>query len=152
MKALLKLLLEILFMTIGIPIFLLLFVVGVLYTFVKHIKNWDYSISRQFTPILRSINLVFDGLANAGAGELLNDVFKIKNEFARYGKWYETISAVTGLIKQYEKDTWLRKFLKILGKNHCEEAITEMQKYYYNYLFMKNNQLEGESKMPKQKQ
>ena len=137
MKALLKLLLEILFMTIGIPIFILLFVVGVLYTFGKHVENWDYSISRQFTPILRSINLVFDGLANAGAGELLNDVFKIKNEFARYGKWYETISAVTGLIKQYEKDTWLRKFLKILGKNHCEEAITEMQKYYYKQLFTK---------------
>jgi hypothetical protein len=109
--------------------------VGVLYTFVKHVKNWDYSISRQFTPILRSINLVFDGLANAGAGELLNDVFKIKNKFVRYGKWYETISAVTGLIKQYEKDTWLRKFLEILGKNHCEEAITEMQKYYYKQLF-----------------
>ena len=137
MKTLIKLFLEIFFMIIGIPIFSLLFVVGVLYTFVKHVKNWDYSISRQFTPILRSINLVFDGLANAGAGELLNDVFKIKNKFVRYGKWYETISAVTGLIKQYEKDTWLRKFLKILGKNHCEEAITEMQKYYYNYLFMK---------------
>ena len=137
MKTLIKLFLEIFFMIIGIPIFSLLFVVGVLYTFVKHVKNWDYSISRQFTPILRSINLVFDGLANAGAGELLNDVFKIKNKFVKYGKWYETISAVTGLIKQYEKDTWLRKFLKILGKNHCEEAITEMQKYYYNYLFMK---------------
>ena len=137
MKALLKLFLEIFFMLIGIPIFSLLFVVGVLYTFVKHVINWDYSISRQFTPILRSINLVFDGLANAGAGELLNDVFKIKNEFARYGKWYETISAVTGLIKQYEKDTWLRKFLEILGKNHCEEAITEMQKYYYKQFFTK---------------
>lgn len=137
MKTLIKLFLEIFLMLIGIPIFSLLFVVGVLYTFVKHIKNWDYSISRQFTPILRSINLVFDGLANAGAGELLNDVFKIKNKFAKYGKWYETISAVTGLIKQYEKDTWLRKFLKILGKNHCEEAITEMQKYYYKQLFEK---------------
>ena len=137
MKALLKLFLEIFFMIIGIPIFSLLFVVGVLYTFVKHVKKWDYSISHQFTPILRSINLVFDGLANAGAGELLNDVFKIKNKFVRYGKWYETISAVTGLIKQYEKDTWLRKFLEILGKNHCEEAITEMQKYYYKQLFTK---------------
>lgn len=137
MKSLFKLFLEIIFMIIGIPIFLIVFIVGVLYTFCKHVKNWDYSISRQFTPILRSINLVFDGLANAGAGELLNDVFKVKNGFAKYGKWYETISAVTGLIKQYEKDTWLRKFLKILGKNHCEEAITEMQQYYYNYLFMK---------------
>lgn len=137
MKTILKLLLEVLFMAIGIPIFLLLFVAGIFYTFVKHVIKWDYSLSRQFTPILRSINLVFDGLANAGAGELLNDAFKIKNDNVRFGKWYETISAVTGLIKQYEKDTWLRKFLKILGKNHCEEAITEMQNYYYNYLFTK---------------
>ena len=135
MKALLKLFLEIIFMIIGIPIFSLLFVVGILYTFGKHVKNWDYSISLQFTPILRSINLVFDGLANAGAGELLNDALKVKNEFARYGKWYETISAVTGLIKQYEKDTWLRKFLKVLGKKHCEESITEMQDFYYKTKF-----------------
>ena len=69
-------------------------------------------------PILRSINLVFDGLANAGAGELLNDSLNIKNDFIRFGKWYETISAVTGLIQQYEKDTGL-EILKILGKNHC---------------------------------
>lgn len=137
MKTVFKLLLEILFMVIGIPIFLTLFVIGIIYTFIKHVLKWDYSISRQFTPILRSINLVFDGLANAGTGELLNDALKIKNNYARYGKWYETISAVTGLVKLYEKDTWLRKFLKILGKNHCEEAITEMQSYYYNHLFTK---------------
>ncbi|TXI87151.1 MAG: hypothetical protein E6Q36_07935 [Chryseobacterium sp.] len=137
MKTVFKLLLEILFMVIGIPIFLTLFVIGIIYTFIKHVLKWDYSISRQFTPILRSINLVFDGLDNAGTGELLNDALKIKNNYARYGKWYETISAVTGLVKLYEKDTWLRKFLKILGKNHCEEAITEMQSYYYNHLFTK---------------
>lgn len=137
MKTVLKLLLEILFMVIGIPIFVTLFVVGFFYTLGKHIIKRDYKVSRQFTPILRSINLVFDGLANAGAGELLNDALKIKNEYARYGKWYETISAVTGLVKLYEKDTWLRNFLKILGKNHCEEAITEMQNYYYNHLFKK---------------
>ncbi|PIF44935.1 hypothetical protein CLU96_1934 [Chryseobacterium sp. 52] len=137
MKTVLKLLLEVLFMVIGIPIFLLLFVIGTFYTFIKHTIKWDYSISKQFTPILRSINLVFDGLANAGAGELLNDALKIKNDYARYGQWYETISAVTGLVKLYEKDTWLRKFLKVLGKNHCEEAITEMQAYYYNNIFTK---------------
>ncbi|WP_343642896.1 hypothetical protein [Chryseobacterium sp.] len=137
MKTVFKLLLEIFFMLIGIPIFLALFIVGIFYTFVKHSIKWDYSISRQFTPILRSINLVFDGLANAGAGELLNDSFKIKNDYVRYGKWYETISAITGLVKLYEKDTWLRRFLKILGKNHCEEAITDMQNYYYNHLFTK---------------
>lgn len=135
MKAVLKLFLEIFLMIIGIPIFLTLFIVGIFYTLGKHVIKWDYSISRQFTPILRSINLVFDGLANAGAGELLNDSFKIKNDFARYGKWYETISAITGLVKMYEKDTWLRRFLKILGKNHCEESVTEMQEYYYKYLF-----------------
>ena len=74
-------------------------------------------------------------MANAGAGELLNDTLKVKNNYARYGKWYETISAITGLVKLYEKDTWLRRFLKILGKNHCEEAITEMQDFYYKSKF-----------------
>ncbi|MEI7489292.1 MAG: hypothetical protein WCJ72_18135 [Chryseobacterium sp.] len=137
MKTIGKLLLEIGFMLVGIPIFILLFIVGFFYTIIKHFVNLDYSISRQFTPILRSITLVFDGMANAGAGELLNDALKIKNDYVRYGKWYETISAVTGLVKLYEKDTWLRKFLNVLGKNHCEEAITEMQKYYYNSLKIK---------------
>jgi len=137
MKTLLKLLREIGFMLIGIPIFFLLFVIGFFYTLGKHLIKWDYKVSRQLNPILRSITLVFDGLANAGAGELLNDVLKIKNSYARYGKWYETISAVTGLVKLYEKDTWLRKFLKILGKNHSEEAGTEMQSYYYKHLFKK---------------
>ena len=132
-----KLLLELLFTLIGIPIFILVFICGIFYTFFKHVIKFDYSIVQQTQPLLRSINLTFDGLANAGAGELLNDVFKIKNKFVRYGKWYETISAVTGLIKQYEKDTWLRKFLEILGKDHSEEAITEMQKYYYKQFFTK---------------
>ena len=98
----------------------------------------DYSPDRQFTPLLRVINLLFDGLANAGAGELLNDVFKVKNKHVKYGKWYETISAITGLLKEYEKDIWLRRFLKILGKNHCEEAVTEMQQFYYKYKFEQN--------------
>lgn len=138
MKTLGKLLLEILFFVIGAPLFLSLFIIGFFYTLGKHIIKGDYKLSKQFVPILRSINLVFDGLANAGAGELLNDALKIKNDHVRFGKWYETISAVTGLVKLYEKDTWLRRFLMILGKNHCEEAITDMQKYYYNYLLQMN--------------
>ena len=133
MKPLLKLLLEILFMTIGIPIFSLLFVVGILYTFGKHVIKLDYSIVQQTQPLLRSINLTFDGLANAGGGELLNDALKVKKEAKiKYGKWYQTISAVTGLRKVYDnEDSWLRRFLKVLGKNHCEEAITEEEHFYY---------------------
>ena len=133
MKALLKLFLEILFMTIGIPIFSLLFVVGILYTFGKHVIKLDYSIVQQTQPLLRSINLTFDGLANAGGGELLNDALKVKKEAKiKYGKWYQTISAVTGLRKVYDnEDSWLRRFLKVLGKNHCEEAITEEEHFYY---------------------
>ena len=90
MKALLKLLLEILFMTIGIPLFSLLFVVGVLYSFIKHLFfKFDYSVSKQLTPIIRSMTLASDGLANAGGGELLNDVLKVKKEAKiKYGKWY----------------------------------------------------------------
>ena len=133
MKTFFKLLMEIVLMIIGIPVFLLLFFVGVLYTFGKHVKNWDYSISKQLIPIIRSITLASDGLANAGGGELLNDVLKVKKEAKiRYGKWYQTISAVTGLRKVYDnEDSWLRRFLKVLGKNHCEEAITEEEHFYY---------------------
>lgn len=77
------------------------------------------------------MSLVLDGFANSGAGELLNDVLEIKGRI-KYGKWYQTISATTGLIKIHEKDTWLRRFLdKVLGTNHCGEAITEEDKYYY---------------------
>lgn len=126
-----KLLLEFLFTLIGIPLFITVFVSGVVYTFIKHIIKFDYSIVQQTQPLLRSINLTFDGLANAGGGEMLNDILKIKGK-VKYGKWYQTISAVTGLVKIYEKDTKLRRFLdKILGKNHCVDAITESDSFYY---------------------
>ena len=126
-----KLLLELLFTLIGIPLFITVFVSGVIYTFIKHVIKFDYSIVQQTQPLLRSINLTFDGLANAGGGEMLNDIMKIKGQI-KYGKWYQTISAVTGLIKVYEKDTKLRKTLdSILGKNHCTDAITESDNYFY---------------------
>ena len=126
-----KLLLEVVFTIIGIPIFIFIFILGVFYTFFKHVIKFDYSIVQQTQPLLRSINLTFDGLANAGAGEMLNDILKIKGK-VKYGKWYQTISAVTGLVKIYEKDTKLRRFLdKILGKNHCIDAITESDSFYY---------------------
>ena len=126
-----KLFIEIGLFILAIFIFPLLFVVGFVYTLAKHIWKLDYSISKQLTPILRSVNLILDGLANAGAGELLNDVFKIYGTI-RYGKWYQTISAVTGLLLLHVKDLKLRIFLdKVLGKNHCVEAITPEDKFYY---------------------
>lgn len=139
MKNILLLLLEIVFLVVGgLVVFPLLFVVGVIYSFVKHVFfKFDYSISKQLMPILRSMTLVSDGLACAGAGELLNDHYKIpKHSLIKYGKWYQTISAVTGLLKIYcNKDTKLRKFLEILGKNHCVEAIREEEKVYYDIMF-----------------
>jgi hypothetical protein len=138
MKNILLLLLEIVFFVVGgLVVFPLLFVVGVIYSFVKHVFfKFDYSISKQLTPILRSMTLVSDGLACAGAGELLNDFYKIpKDCIVRYGKWYQTISAVTGILKVYvNRDLPLRKSLKILGKNHCEEAITPQEHVYYNIM------------------
>jgi hypothetical protein len=128
------LLIEILIMVISFVIFPLLFVIGFVYTFGKHIWQLDYSTSRQLQPIIRSISLANDGLACAGAGELLNDVLKIKGQI-KYGKWYQSISAVTGLIFIYEKDTWLRRFLdktfRIFEKDHCVNSISEQDKFYY---------------------
>lgn len=127
------LLLELIFLLVGIPVFSVLAVLGVIYTTIKHLLLMDYSMKKQFLPILRSLILAVDGFANASAGELLNDALKVpKDSRIKYGKWYQTISAVTGILKVYgDKDTWLRKFLKILGKNHCEDAITEMEHYFY---------------------
>ena len=130
------LLLELLFMIVGgLIIFPLVFIIGFVYTFIKHVFfKFDYSTSKHFIPILRSFTLASDGLANAGGGEMLNDALKVKQEAKiKYGKWYQTISAVTGLRKVYaNEDTWLRKALKILGKNHCEEAITNEEHFYYS--------------------
>lgn len=131
-----NLLLEILFLIVGgMIIFPSLFIIGFIYSFIKHILfKFDYSFSKHLLPILRSINLTIDGLANAGAGELLNDVLKVKQKSSiRYGRWYQTISAVTGLrLVYHNKDNWFRKFLEILGKDHSVKAITEEEHYYYN--------------------
>lgn len=136
LKEFLLLLLEIVFFVVGgCIVFPLVFIIGVIYSFIKHLFfKFDYSVSKQLTPIIRSMTLASDGLANAGGGEMLNDALKVKQEaLIKYGKWYQTISAVTGLRKVYDnEDTWLRRFLKILGKNHCEEAITEEEKFYYS--------------------
>lgn len=137
MKNILLLLLEIVFLIVGgLFIFPLLFAVGFVYTFFKHLIQCDYSVSRHFRPIIRNITLASDGLANAGAGELLNDFYKIpKDSIVRYGKWYQTISGVSGLLKVYMNfDTKLRRFLEILGKNHCEEAITDQERVYYDIM------------------
>ena len=135
LKEFLLLLLEIVFFIVGgCIVFPLVFIIGVIYSFIKHLFfKFDYSISKQLIPIIRSITLASDGLANAGGGELLNDVLKVKKEAKiKYGKWYQTISAVTGLRKVYDnEDSWLRRFLKVLGKNHYEEAITKEEHFYY---------------------
>ncbi|MBE8727989.1 hypothetical protein C4F50_23985 [Flavobacterium sp. KB82] len=126
-----KLIKEIFILIFGGIIFIVFAIIGILYTFVKHILKGDYSFSKQLIPIVRSVTLALDGIACAGAGELLNDVLRVKGRI-KYGKWYQTISAITGLVHIYEKDTWFRRFLdKILGKNHCDEAITDQDRFYY---------------------
>jgi len=132
LKDLWKLLKEILLLIGSVPIFLSLAIIGVFYTLVKHLINMDYSLSRQLVPIVRSATLITDAFANAAAGELLNDINKVTHHRIKYGKWYQTISAVTGLLHLYWKDLRFRKFLDtILGKNHCEKSITEPDKIYY---------------------
>jgi hypothetical protein len=135
MKSLFKLPIEFCILIIGGITFIILFIIGIIYTILKHLIKLNYSPNKQFQPIIRSITLALDGLACAGGGELLNDILKINGKI-KYGNWNQTISAVTGLILIYEKDTRLRIFLdKVLGKNHCTEAISQQDKFYY-----KNNQ------------
>lgn len=100
---------ELLLLLLAIPVFLIPAVIGVIYTFIKHVRRWDYNINKQLAPIVRSLSLSLDGFANAAAGELLNDLIVEDNTNHRYGKWNETISAVTGW--NAKKDT-LSKFGK----------------------------------------
>lgn len=126
-----SIILELFLLVIGGIVFSLLFVVGFVYTLGKHIYKLDYSPTKHLTPIIRSLTLILDGLANAGAGELLNDAFKIKGEI-RYGRWYQTISSVTGLLYLFVKDTKLRvKLDNVLGRNHCVDAIRDEEIQYY---------------------
>lgn len=132
------LLLEIALLIIGFFVFGIVSILGVIYTFLKHSIKLDYSIRKQLVPIVRSINLAQDGVANAAGGEMLNDVLKIPEGNVRYGSWYETISSIAGLVFIYIKDTWFRRFLdktfSIFEKDHCTNAITKMQEHYYKEL------------------
>lgn len=95
-------------------------------------------------PILKSVALIFDGLANAGCGELLNDLLikKAGDDFHpkayKYGKWHDTISEVTGInyMRKVLKKIgiWFKNLLDILlfEKDHAVKAIME-NKYYTTY-------------------
>jgi hypothetical protein len=134
-KSLIMLLLEIVLLIVGSTVFLILSIVGILYTFIKHaLVKYDYSLSKQVTPLIRALNLLKDCFANAAAGELLNDALKIKGRI-RYGKWYQSISATTGLIKIFNnEDTWLRRFLdKVFFGPHCEDAIRDEDRFYWTH-------------------
>lgn len=133
LKDLLSLIWEVIQLFIGAFVFLFLGFIGILYTLIKHIIKKDYKLKVQFKPIIRSVNLLVDCFASASAGELLNDVLKIKKEDnIRYGSWYRTISALTGLRIKFRKTDWFAKFINgLLGKNHCVDAINKEDDFYY---------------------
>lgn len=113
-------------------LFMMLSIVGFIYTLIKHLLKQDYSAKRQFKPIMRSFTLVNDCFANASAGELLNDVLKVKEGEIPYGSFQQTISSVTGLRYLFNgRDSKLRKILNKIDKDHCELAPSEMEIFYY---------------------
>lgn len=121
---------------LGSLVFVPLALVGFIYTTIKHIVKMDYSVNKQFAPILKLFALLLDGLANAMAGEFLNDIL-LKKRFGKkykYGKWYDTISEVTGVNEERKTlkklGLKLSKFLSlVLNKNHCIEAINRDRPY-----------------------
>lgn len=110
--------------------FIPLSIIGVIYTLVKHIILLDYRPGKQLTPILHNFALLLDGMANAMAGELLNDTLLKKKEDGTYyintvkwGKWHHTISEITGVNEERRTlNKWgiiFTKFLwTVLNKNH----------------------------------
>lgn len=119
-------------------LFLMLSIVGFIYTLIKHLLKRDYSAKRQFKPIMRSFTLVNDCFANASAGELLNDVLKVKEGEIPYGSFQQTISSVTGLRFIFNKrDNEFRRILNKFEKDHCEKAPSEMEMVYYKIKYKK---------------
>jgi len=119
-------------------VFAIVSVVGFTYSTIKHVFFMqDYSFSKQFTPILKALLLIPDGFANAAGGEMFTDVclkFRKNGELykgaVRYGKWYMTISAVTGANEKRGRLTRTGKRLTALlsatlGPNHSIEAMRD---------------------------
>jgi uncharacterized membrane protein len=127
----LNLLKQIGILLLAILVFIPLMAIGFLYTLFKHaLVKFDYSLSKQFVPVVKAMYLSLDGLAGAFAGELLNDILKPK--FVKYGKWNYTISATTGINYIKGDDKKFREILDcVLGKKHCEKATTKEQKCLY---------------------
>ena len=126
-----KFITDVVLLLLSYVVFIPLSLVGIVYTAFKHLfVKFDYSISKQFGSVVKAITLINDGLANASAGELLNDL--IKPAYVKYGKWDQTISAVTGINYVKGDDSKFREDLDdTLGKDHCKNAITDEQKCYY---------------------
>lgn len=134
-KGLLALSLALLVLVLAAVCFTAIGIVGIFYTLVKHIWLRDYSLSTQLVPIIESCQLLFDGFACTGAGELINDSMKIsKDSKVKYGKWYHTISGITGVFTLVVRDSGMRKFINGIffwQKDHCNEAITPEQRSHY---------------------
>ena len=136
-KDFLRLIITLLVFCIGVPVFIFIGCVGIIYTFIKHLfYTQDYSSSKQLNPIFHAITLLTDGFANSSAGELFNDITSIKSKAnIKYGNYWETISAISGLRKRIGKDNIVRKVVDFafspFETNHCEKAIKPEQKAYY---------------------
>jgi len=125
-----------------------LIVLGLFYPFVKHfvwkmvrLQKPDYSIKKHFLPIFMVLALILDKLANAIAGELLNDTLLKKDprhvyhkQAYKYGKTYDTISEVTG-VNEIRKTlnkfgVWFTKMLGVvLNDNHSILSMNLNRKY-----------------------
>jgi hypothetical protein len=115
-------------------LFMVISIIGFFYTLIKHLLLKDYSAKRQFKPIMRSFTLVNDCFANASAGELLNDVLDVRENEIPYGSFQQTISSVTGLRFMFnQRDSKLRKALNKIDKDHCDNAPSAMELFYYKY-------------------
>ena len=120
---------ELLFLIASILFFLPMALVGFVYTFIKHLFKWDYSLEKQLSPIIRGITLAVDGFGNSASGELLND---LTSPIVKYGKWYQTVSAVSGINQYKDHDTRLRAFTDVaLGHGHCKDAVQDNDKCLY---------------------
>lgn len=125
------------YLVLAIVLLVLLLIPGILTTLAQYIYRPGQALWR-FSEVMKQTALSIDGLGNVLLGAFLNAVF-CKKDGHRYGRWYETISQVTG--ENELKGTLTRQgvgfknFLNWLFEpDHCRNAVMAKIKRCQQYL------------------
>lgn len=115
------------YLVLAIILLIILLVPGIITTLAQYMYRPGQALWR-FSEVMKQTALSIDGLGNVLLGAFLNAVF-CKQDGHRYGRWYETISQVTGENELRGTLTkpgiGFKNFLNWLFEpDHCRNAVT----------------------------